>query len=437
MIRLFTAVCAAFVLALPARAAIEITEVTSPGGITAWLVEEHEIPFVALEIRFKGGAVLDAPGKRGAINLMGGLLEEGAGDLDARGFAAAQEELAASFDFDMFNDGMTISARFLTENRDDAIALLRSALTEPRFDQSAIDRVRGQILSDLRFQENDPNEIVYREYSSRVFGDHPYGSNYEGTVDTVSGLTRDDILTAHGKVLTRDKVHVAAVGDITAEELTMLLDTLLGDLPASGPDLPNPADLKFPGGVTVVPFDTPQSVAFFGQSGIEWGDPDYFAAFVLMTIIGGGGFDSRLMEEVREKRGLTYGVYSYLSGADYADTIQGSLASSNARMPEAIEVIRQEWAKAAAGEITQEEVDLAKTFMTGGYPLRFDGNGRIASILANMLADDFPIEYPLTRNDQVSAVTLEDVQRVAQRLFDPEELSFIVVGQPVGLETTN
>jgi zinc protease len=438
MMMRFAAVLAAGVaLALPARAAVEITEVTSPGGITAWLVEEHQIPFVALELYFTGGASMDAPGKRGAVNLMTGLIEEGAGDMSAQDFAAAQEALATSISFDVFNDGLTVSMRFLTENRDASLELLRLALTEPQFEQAAIDRVRGQILSDLRFKATQPDEIASAAYAAQVYGDHPYGSELEGTPDTVSALTRDDILAAHQAVITRDKLHVAAVGDITAEDLGALLDEILGGLPATGPEMPGDASPVFDGEVTVVPFATPQSVAVFGHTGIPWEDDDFFPAFILNTILGAGGFESRLMTEVREKRGLTYGIGTGLATRAHADVLQGSFSSSNERIAEAIEVIRQQWQQIAAEGVTQEELDLAKQYMTGSYPLRFDGNGRIAGILASMFADDFPIDYALTRNDRVNAVTLEDIKRVAARLMDPEALTFVVVGQPEGIEATN
>ncbi len=200
MIRFFATLTVAVLLALPARAAVDIQEVTSPGGITAWLVEEHSIPFVALELRFKGGASLDEPGKRGAINLMTGLIEEGAGDLDAQGFAEAQEALAAQFSFRVYDDTLSsVGARFLTENRDAAIALLKSALTEPRFDADAIERVRGQVLSGIRSDATDPDKIASMTFDRMAFGDHPYATSLDGTEDSVSALTRDDIVAAHRK----------------------------------------------------------------------------------------------------------------------------------------------------------------------------------------------------------------------------------------------
>ena len=435
--RLIYALILTVIAALPARAEVDIQEVTSPGGITAWLVEEHSIPFVALEIRFRGGASLDAPGKRGAINLMTGLLEEGAGEMDARAFSRATEALATNLSFDVSDDALSVSARFLTENLAPSIDLLRAALQEPRFDEDAIERVRGQVISNIQSNQKDPNKIAQQTFDRIAFGDHPYGSSLNGTLESVAGLTRDDLLAAHRAVLARDRIIVGAVGDITPEELGQMLDKLLGGLPAEGAPMPPRAEVDIPSGTTVVDFATPQSVALFGQPGLAQDDPDWFTATVLNHVLGGGGFESRLMTEVREKRGLTYGVYSYLAPRDLAETYLGSVSSSNDRIADAIEVIRAEWAKAAAEGITQEELDAAKTYITGAYPLRFDGNTPIANILVGMQMLGLPTDYIATRNDRVEAVTLEDVKRVAAELLEPENLHFVVVGQPEGLEAAD
>ncbi|MEX5727688.1 zinc protease [Rhodovulum iodosum] len=437
MIRFALAGLLAVVMALPVRAAVEIQEVTSPGGIDAWLVESHDIPFLALEIRFKGGASLDAPGKRGAINLMTGLLEEGAGDRDARAFARDRDAMAASFRFDVSADALSVSAKALTENREAAMAMLREALVAPRFDADAIERVRQQVLSGLRSDAKDPDTIAMRKLDALAFGDHPYGSAIEGTPESVSALTRDDLIAAKDRVMARDRLYVGAVGDITAEELGVLLDRLFEDLPEVGAPMPPDTEVALTGGETVVPFDTPQAVAVFAQPGIERDDPDFFAAFVLNQALGGAGYGSRLNEEVREKRGLTYGVYSYLMPMDHAALVIGQVASANGRVAEAIEVIRAEWRRVAEEGITAEELDEVKTYLTGAYPLRFDGNGPIARILVGMQMDDLGIDYITTRNDKVNAVTLEEVRRVAGALYRPDALHFVVVGRPEGLDASN
>lgn len=437
MIRLVHAAAALILLALPVRAAVEVQEITTPGGINLWLVEERGIPFVALEIMFRGGTGLDAPGKRGAVNLMTALLEEGAGEMDASAFAEAKENLAAGYQFGASDDAVSVSARFLTENRDAAIDLLTLALTDPRFDEDAIARVRAQVLSELRSDGQDPSAISGRTFRELAFGDHPYGSSGDGTIDSVTALTRDDILTAYSASMARDRLVIAAVGDISATDLSTLIDRLFAGLPETGAPLPGPAAFLMEGGVTVVPFNTPQSVVTFGQKGLKRDDPDFFPAFVMTEILGGGGFTARLMTEVREKRGLTYGISASLVPKDHGEMLVGRVATANGTASETIQVVRGEWERLATQGVTSAELAAAQTYLTGAYPLRFDGNARIASILAGMQADHLPVSYLETRNDQINAVTLDDIDRVARRLIRPDDLHFVVVGQPDGLAPGN
>jgi len=431
MIRALFACLVAF--AVPAHAEMKIQEVTSPGGITAWLVEDHNIPFTALEIRFRGGTSLDTPDTRGAVNLMTALIEEGAGDMDSLAFAEARDSLAAELGFGAYDDSVSVSARFLTENRDQAMDLLRQALINPRFDQDAVDRVREQVLSILRSNEKDPDTLASEAFNALAFGDHPYGSSGDGTTATVTALTRDDILAAHKGALARDRIYVAAAGDITADELGTLLDRLLGDLPATGTPMPARADWLLAPGVTVTDFPTPQSTVLFGHVGIPRDDPDFFAAFILNEVLGGGRFTARLMSEVREKRGLTYGIGTYLASLDHSEMLLGQFSASNDKVAEAVAVLRSEWARIATEGITEAELATTKTYLTGSYPLRFDGNGSIASILVGMQMEGLPIDYAVTRNAQIEAVTLQDAKRVAARVFLPEALHVVVVGQPDGL----
>jgi zinc protease len=423
--------------AVPAFATVDIVEVETPAGFDAWLVEEPAIPFVALEIVFRGGTSLDAPETLGAVNLMTALLEEGAGDLDARAFAAARDDLAASFRFSASDDAVSISARFLSDTTQEAVVLLRSALTDPAFAPDAVERVRAQVLSGLRSDAEDPDALVGRAFAEAVYGDHPYARPGDGTIDTVTALSRDDLMAAFRAALARDRVYISAAGDISPDALAQVIDTLLGDLPETGGDLPGPATLEFSGGTSVTDLATPQSVISFAQPGIDRHAPDFFPAFVLNQILGGGGFGSRLTEEVRVKRGLTYGIYSYLATKDQANFYAGGASTANERAAETIAVVRSEWARMAENGPTQAELDAAKTFLIGGYPLRFDSNAAIANILVGMQLDDLTPAYIETRNDKVAAVTLDDVTRVAAELLDPDALTFFVVGQPEGLAPGN
>lgn len=423
--------------AMPAHAAIDIQTVKSPGGITAWLVESHDIPFTALEIRFRGGTSLDAPDARGATNLMTALIEEGAADLDSQGFAAARDALAATFSFGADEDTVSISAQFLTENRDQAIDLLRKAIQEPRFDAESLERVREQVLAGLRSDEKDPGSIAGKELSHLAFGDHPYGASGDGAAESVAALTRDDILAAYRGALARDRIYVAAAGDITPDDLGRILDLLFAPLPETGSPLPDKADFLLTGGTTIKPFPGPQSTVLFAQAGIRQDDPDYFAALILNEVLGGGGFSSRLMTEVREKRGLTYGIGTGLSIYDQAEMLAGQTRVPNEKVGEAVTVIRDEWARIATDGITEQELADTKTYVTGSYPLRFDGNGPLATIMVGMQMIGLPPDYPKTRNERVEAVTMADIRRVATRLFDPDGLRFVIVGEPQGVTATD
>ncbi|MDG1376270.1 MAG: pitrilysin family protein [Yoonia sp.] len=435
MLRILLTAC--FVLAASIASATEIKEVTSEGGINAWVVEEPSIPFTALEIRMRGGASLDLPDKRGAVNLMMALIEEGSGDMDARAFQTKLDALAASFSFRAYDDTMSISARFLTENKDEVLALLHQALSAPRFDQDAIDRVRAQVLSGIASDAKSPNRIASTYFDNAAFGNHPYGSSIDGTVESVNALTQADMFEAYRNTLTRAEIYVSAVGDITADEIGPMLGTLLGDLPAEGPPAPPHVDFGLKGGLTVIPYETPQSVALFGHRGITRDDDDFFAAYILNEILGGSGFESRLMNEVREKRGLTYGIRSYLVPKFHAEMWIGQVASGNAAIAEAIQVTRDVWTDLATNGATPEELATMKTYLTGEYPLRFDGNAEIADIMVGMQMIGLPTEYVINRNAYIEAVTLEDLNRVAKELLHPDELHFVVVGQPVGLESTD
>lgn len=420
-------------VASPLRAEVDITPVESPGGLDAWLVEERSISFIAIDLIFEGGATLDPDESLGATALMAALLDEGAADLDAQGFAIRVEELAARFSFDAGRDTVTVSAQFLTETAPEVIALLNTALTQPRFYADAVERVRAQMVASLRRDALDPNTIASRAFAEAAYPGHPYARPSEGTPESVAGLTRDALLRAHEGAIARDRVHIGVAGDVDAETLGPLLDTLFAGVPDTGAPLPPHADFAADPGVTPVPFEGPQSVVAFGHAGIARDDPDFLTAFVVNEIVGGGRFGTRLMSELREKRGLTYGVGSFLASGFLGESYQGRLSASNADVGQVVDLIRAEWGKLASDGVTAEELDRIKTYLTGAYPLRFDGNGAIAGIMASMQFQEFGIDYVNTRNGLIDAVTLDQANAVAKRLYQPDALRFVIVGQPEGL----
>ncbi len=417
--------------------AVTVERVTSPNGIEAWLVQDHTNPIIAVEAAFRGGAATDPAGKAGLANMVSALLDEGAGPHDSQAFQGKLEDLAIGLSFDAGRDTFRGHLKTLTENRDTAFELFRLALTEPRFDKEPVERIRSQIQTILKRELQNPNTVAIREWNRVVFAGHPYASPVNGTPETVAKLTVADLKGWTRKHLARDALVIGVVGDITPEALGPLLDKTFGALPAKAAKVEVPYTTpKAPGRTIVIPRDNPQSVAMFGEGGIKRDDPDWYAAYVMNYILGGGGFSSRLTEEVREKRGLAYSVYSYLMPLDHAAVVMGGVATQNARLAESLNIIKDEWRRMREEGPTPQELDDAKTYLTGSFPLQLDSTVAIAGLLVAMQLDDLGIDYLDKRNGYMEAVSLKDVNRVAKRLLDPARLTTVVVGKPDGVQAS-
>ncbi len=415
--------------------ALNVEPVKSPGGVEAWLVQDHSNPIISLSFAWRGGAALDPAGKTGLAYLVGGLLDEGAGDLDSQAFHGKLEDLAISLGFDAGMDTLHGQVKTLTANRDVAFDLLRLSLTQPRFDAEAVERVRSQVLAELSRQLQDPNAIAQRAFAKMMYPDHPYGRQVDGDPETIKSITVDDLKAWTAAHLGRDQLHIAVVGDITPDQLRPLLDQVFGSLPATAAPVTTPevqADAK--GQVEVIRRQIPQSVVVFGEQGLKRADPDWYAAYVMNYVLGGGGFASRLMTEIRVKRGLAYGAYSYLMPRDHGALAAGGVATRNDRVAESLQLVRQEWGRMADGGVTADELANAKTFLNGSFPLQMDGTGSIAALLVTIQLDNLGIDFVDRRPQLINAVTAADVKRVAKRLLDPAHLATVVVGDPQGMQ---
>jgi len=419
-----------------ALAATEIQEVTSAGGITAWLVEEHALPFIVIKAAWEGGTLQDPSGKTGLGYMMAGLMNEGAGDLDSQAFQGELERLATNISFGASRDRLSLSFKTLTENRDEALELLRLSLTDPRFDQDAIDRIRGQLKVAIMRDAESPDKIAADAWYATALAAHPYTRPSKGTLETIATLTRDDLVAHQARLLAKDNIKISVVGDIDPDTLRTLLDEVFGTLPETTP-LPEVAQAEVNplAQLEIIQRDMPQSVVVFGHAGIAREDEDFIPAYVMNYILGGGGFSSRLMTEVREKRGLAYSVATYLYPLRHAALFIGQVATENERVSESLDVIRGEISRLAADGVTDKELADAKTYLTGSYPLRFDTNDKIAGQLIAIQEADLGIDYITRRNGLIEDVTQEDIKRVAARLLGPDNLIVTIVGQPEGLET--
>ncbi len=414
----------------PSAGATKIERIVSPSGIVAWLVSEPSVPLIALDFAFRGGTNQDPAGKPGVATMATALLDEGAGDVDSKGFHERVEAKAIEIGFTATRDYVSGSLRTLTENQDEAFELLRLAVTAPRFDAEDVERIREQTLSGLRRATTNPNELASQRWWATAFAGHPYARPPRGTLESVPTIAVEDLKAFTRKVFARNNLKVGIVGNIDAATAGKLIDRVFGSLPANGALSPvanaSPQGL---GQKIAVDLDVPQSVLMIGGAGLLRKDPDFMAAFVLNHVLGGSAFSSRLYKEVREARGLAYSVYSAVMPLDYAALFMSATATRSDRTDQALEVMAGEIRKMAETGPTEEELAKAKSFLTGSYALRFDTSSKIAQQLVQIQLDELGIDYIDKRNSLVNAVTMEDVKRVAKRLLDGKML-ITVVGKP-------
>lgn len=405
----------------PARAEVDIQSVTSEKGITAWLVHDETVPIVTINFAFDGGSAQDPEGKSGLANLMTGLFDEGAGDLDSAAFQKKLDEVGAEMSFDTSRDAVYGSMRMLEEKKDAAFRLLQLAIEKPRFDQGPVDRIRAQIESNILAHSRDPEYQAQIAFTKAIYGDHPYARIEEGTKESLESVTPADLKAFHRHIFARSNLHVAVVGAIDAGSLKKVLDQVFGGLPEK-PDLrPVPdVDLHLDQKIDIN-YDLPQSTLQLAYPGVKRKNPDFFAAYVMNHILGGGTFSSRLFEEVREKRGLAYGVSSSLITHKHAAALVIGTATRADRTDETLKIIRDVVHRLATEGPTEAELAKSKRNIIGGYAIHnLDSSRAIARTLVELQVQDLGIDYIQRREGIINAVTLEQVSQEAKKLLSAD-----------------
>jgi zinc protease len=429
---LSAAMTAAFVAsASTPAAAAKIERIVTPRGLEVWHVRDDTLPMVSMEFAFRGGSAQDPSDKSGLATMAAALLDEGAGELDANAFQERLEGRAIVLNFSAQRDSMRGSLKSLTEHRAEAVDLLRLALSAPRFDNEAIERVRAGMSAGIRRRSTNPNDIAGDRWFARAFPNHPYGRPSRGTLESVAAIGQEDLRALHRKQFARSNLKIATIGAIDGKDVAVLVDKAFADLPeradlASVPD----AAPQGSGERDVVQLDVPQTVITFGGVGLKRADPDFIPAFVLNHILGGGTFSSRLYREVREKRGLAYSVYSYLAPFDRTGLFIGGVSTRNDRAAESLAIILEQIRKLSEEGPSADELEKAKSYLVGSYPLRFDSSGKIAGQLLEIQLEELGIDYIDRRNSLVEAVRVEDVRRAAARFLADSKLLVTLVGKP-------
>jgi zinc protease len=410
---------------------VPVQTVVSPRGLRAWLIEDRSVPVVALAFAFAGGAALDPPGHPGRADLAAGLLTQGAGPYDTAAFSSRLRDRAVSLSFDADRDSLSGSLRVLEAEREFGAEMLALALAEPRFDADAVARVKAQKVLALRRQAEEPRTLAARRWWAESLPGHPFARPANGTEEGIAPLEREELRAAMAAQLRRGSLVAAAAGAIDAEGLGALLDRAFADAVPEGEAAPvPPVPTPRPFGLAVIERDAPQAAALFGHGALPPEDPDWEASQVVNWLFGGGGFSSRLMAEIREKRGLTYGIGTGLLPFRGAALLLGSVATENPRFGETLAVLRAEWARMAEAGPTEDEVAAGKAYLSGSFPLGFTSTPQIAGTLVALQQLGRGPEWLSGRLARLAAVTPADARRAARRLYDPAALSVAVAGRP-------
>lgn len=421
------------ILATPAHAAIlDIQQVTSPQGIQAWLVEDHTVPVISVRFMFKqAGAVNDPLDKQGLSQILSNTLDEGAGDLDSKAFQERLNDHSISLGFQSSRDDFGGAVKTLSKYQGEAFNLLKLALTSPRFDKDPIRRMIDSNLVRIRSNMTDPEWMNARLTNEILYAGHPYAMNTGGTLTSLPRITAADLRTKFNTQFARDNLIVAVAGDMSAAEVSVMLDKVFGQLPKIA-TVQKVNDVVFGDqpSVSLYQQNIPQTIINMVIPGIKHTDPDYHAAEVMDFILGSSGFGSRLTEEVREKRGLTYGIYSGLSEMDHSAILSVGTATRNEMAGEVIGITKNVMAGMTSAKITDKELKDAKSYLVGSVPLQLTSTDRISGMLIGLLRDDLPVDYMEQRAAAIQKLTSDDVLRVSRRLLSAQNVKIILVGKP-------
>lgn len=410
-----------------------VQRVTSPGGVSAWLFEDHTLPILSMGFGFRGGAARDPAGKAGTARLLADLLTEGAGNLDGSAFRRALGDSAVQLSFSAQTESLRGSLRTLARNAGQAFHLLGLSLRDPLLTQTDQARIRDAACAQVRRSLAQTDHVAMTALFARGFPDHPYGRPTGGDLTSLAAITRTDIVALQEALLTGDNLEIAVVGAIGADALGPLLDSAFAELPAGATAPVPPCALAHVGERFVTSMASPQTAIYFGRPGLSRDDADAMASVVVNHCLGGGTFSSRLFQEVREARGLCYSVWSMLRFNDGGSTLLGATATPNERAGEALAVIQGEFARLVQEGIGTDELEAAKSYLTGSYGLNFDTSRSIANLLLGLKFDGREPSWLDERNRRIAAVTETDAARAIERLFGDGALLVTAAGEPAGL----
>ena len=425
------AVAAGLLISLQAFAALPIQHWQSPSGARVYFVENHDLPILDLSVNFTAGGSQDRPDKLGVAALTRGLLALGAGGLSDDEISTRFADLGAQLggEYDADRAGLELRTLSSERERTAALKLFASLLQQPDFPAAVLEREKARTIAGLREAETQPESISNKAFSKALFGNHPYALDELVEPESIEKITREDLVEFHRGHYTRDNAVVAIIGDVTRAQAELLAEQMTAGLPqgAAAKVLP-PAALPGAAVEQRIAHPAAQSHILLGYPGMKRGDPDYFPLYVGNYILGGGGFVSRLTEEVREKRGYAYSVYSYFMPLKEAGPFQIGLQTKREQTDEALAVVRQTLREFITMGPTAKELKSAKDNLIGGFPLRIDSNGKILDYLSVIGFYQLPLTYLDDFNKEIAKVTTAQIRDAFKRRIDPDKMVTVIVG---------
>ena len=410
---------------------LPLQELKTSLGNAIWFVPT-EIPVVSINITFRHSGDKNCPtALPGLTDLVAALIDEGAGPYDSQGFKKALLEKNINLSISSNKDNFVIAFRTVKENLKAALDLIQAMLTAPHFAEEDMRRVKEQITASLQQSLHMPQPTARETLQKNVYGEnHPYYKSIKDRLGVLSGLTSDQLKDYMKKAFTQSNLEIIVCGAVSQDEIVKEIESTFMVLPKGEPLL-RPASLPLQnlGKTYPMPMDIPQTLIYFIQPGIPRLDPDIYALLIGMRVLGSGDFESRLWQEIREKRGLAYFCSADIATSDLANVIMGATATKTESVDEVIGLIKEEWKKILDKGITQAELDFHKKNITGSYPLSFGSTLSIVGTLASYRNDNFPIDYIKTRNSNFEKLTVEDVNKVLRKILNPDLLTFIIVGR--------
>ena len=399
-------------------------------GINVYLVETHEIPMLDIQVIFDAGSSRDK-NNAGLAVLTNELLAEGAAGLTADDISRNFENQGSVYGNSAGYDSAAVSLRSIVDpdKLHPALKNLKRVIDQPDFPLDAFERLRNQMLIGIRHKQQSPGQLASEAFFAALYGDHPYAYPSEGTVESLEGITREKVISFHKKYYVAANAMVVMVGDINKQQAQQLADDLMADLPI-GETAPALPDVSAQTEARQIHIDHPstQTHVLIGQLGIRRDDPDYFPLYVGNHILGGSGMVSRLFEEVREKRGLSYTAYSYFSPMRKSGPFTAGLQTKAGQTQEAISVVNEQLLNFIENGPTEEELVASKKNITGGYPLRIDSNNKIIGYLAMIGFYGLPLDYLETFNRNVESVTVDQIKDAFSRRLSPDKFVTVLVG---------